>query len=141
MKIKKGTIWIGIVVLLALIGSFYIGGVIGFNEGTGAMEYLHGADAYYTVSILKRIREGKDDRAIFLLEGKLDRQLFDLGHFDSYKTSIFYPASYHLMKKDGKNLYGLMKKVAEYRKKYPSRVQQGPGTRVIRETLKKYGQQ
>lgn len=141
MKIKKRSIWIVILVLLALMGSFYIGGVMGFNEGTVAMEYLHGAQAYYTVTILERIRAGKDDSAIQLLEGKLDSQIYFLAYCDEYKTSIFYPASYKQIRTSEQSLPVLMKKVAAYRKKYPSPSQYKSAAKMIRESLRKYDQQ
>lgn len=129
-----------ILVLLALMGSFYIGGVMGFNEGTVAMEYLHGAQAYYTVTILKRIREGKDESAIKMLEEKLDSQIYFLAYCDEFKTSIFYPSSYKEMEASEKNIPILMREVAAYRKKYPSQAQNGSVAKEIREILRKYEQ-
>ncbi len=56
--------------LVALL-TFIAGGVWGFGKGYGAGMY-GSADAYHTAMVLRRLREGKIDPAVALLESHLN---------------------------------------------------------------------
>lgn len=126
--------------IIAIAISFYIGGVIGFDKGYRASKYLEGADAFYTVMILERVRDDQKDDAILLLETKLDSQIFNLGFFEQNKDSIFSPTTFTMLDKTERSLKNLMRRVIAYRNKYPSKSENDETLKIINKTLRKYGE-
>lgn len=141
MNKGKTKIWLRILFMFAIAISFYIGGVIGFDKGFRASEYFKGIDAFYTVTILERVRDDRKDNAILLLEGKLDGQLFNLGFYEDNRSSVFgLIYSVDIDSNLGKSTKNIMKKVVEYRKKYPSMSDDEKLLKIINKTLNKYNE-
>ncbi len=142
MNKGKTKIWLSILFIFAIAISFYIGGVIGFNKGFNTSQYFEGADAFFTVAILENIREDRQNRAVLLLETKLDGQIFKIGFFEEKKDSILNPLSFtETGSKADESIRNLMKKVVAYRKKFPPRSGDDIGVKIINETLRKYDEE
>jgi hypothetical protein len=131
-----------IVVILIIIFSaaaFFAGGIIGFDKGFEAKSFYDGIDGYYTVTILRALREGKDDLAISKLELHLNTQIFQCGLFSESPDSIFninrWTESYQ---KSTQSVKTLMQEVAKYRKEYPYPLPDIEVQKIIDNTLEKY---
>ncbi len=107
--------------LIGLSASFIMGVNIGFEDGFSHSSYLKSLDSVFTNAILlNEIREDETDKAINLLEEKLDGAIIE--HDVSKKPSFafnFVPFS-HIFDTDFDKDLQLFKKAIEYRKRYPS---------------------
>lgn len=104
---------------LASLAGLAAGLLVGFFSGVrvGITQYVlsEGAPrAMILTTELDRLRRGKTDNAIELMEGSLDDQVLLHGHFmNRGRPWIMYP----LRTTDGYDSF--MQKVAQYRRKYP----------------------
>lgn len=111
---------------------------------TGALGYLMGGpqytarfaptDALYTVAVLKKLREGKTDQAIDLLEVQLDSRIVDHSTFNpniAKWLDVISPIG-------NTNSDRLMTEVAKYREEYPTRAVDPEVREHINNHLKAY---
>jgi len=109
-----------ILFVLIVTAAYYIGGVVGFYQGSASAMYLSDSDAYSTSLALIKLRNEDYRGAIDLLETRLDTEILHCGTSeDSYKS--LYNMYWLLYKQEQKDTHGfLLSSVAEYRSKYPS---------------------
>jgi len=128
-----------LVIIIFAAVSFFAGGIVGFGKGFEAKSFYDGVDSYYTIMILRAVREGKDDQAISALETKLNGQIFNCGFFAESPHSIFnlnrWSESYQ---KATESIKTLMQEVAKYRKEYPFSFPHTEVQKIIDNTLEKY---
>ena len=128
-----------LVIIIFTAAAFFAGGIIGFDKGFEAKSCYEGVDGYYTVMLLRALREGNDDLAISDLEGQLNTQIFQCGLFSGSPDSIFninrWTESYQ---KSIQSVKTLMQEVAKYRKEYPFPQPDTEVQKIIDNTLEKY---
>ena len=133
---KKITIIIIFIVLL--IASNLIGGFIAFDKGFEAGLYIEGLNVSPTVAMLKRLREGRTEWPIKMLETKLDWQIYNVGTLKNSNDSIYNIHKY-ISKSDVQNLGApQMIQANKYRNEFPSTFTDNKIRNTIYETLKKY---
>jgi hypothetical protein len=136
---KRRKLLVVFVILAFATISFFAGGIIGFDKGFEASCFFEGVDSFYTVLILRAVREGKDDQAISALETKLNGQIFNCGLFAESRDSIF---NFHRWigsrQKFNKSVENIMREVVKYRKEYPFPFPDTEVQKIIDNTIEKY---
>ena len=119
--------------------SFFAGGIIGFDKGFEASRFFDGVDSYYTVLILRAVREGRDDEAISALETELNGQILQCGLFAESINSFFnFPRWIESRQRFNKSVGNLMREVAKYRKEHPFPSSDTEVQKTIDNTIQKF---
>jgi len=138
MKPWKKNLILALVVIFAVVSSFFIGSWKGFYAG---LNWNREEDAALNGSIqatlLKKIRQQKIDDAIKMLESSLDSNIVT---YWAYSLKINKSIFDHYAPV-ARNQYGpnFMKNIAKYRKEYPSRADPY-GKALIDKTLAEFDQ-
>jgi len=123
---------------VAALVTFIAGGVWGYHKGTSAGMYMS-ADAYFTVTVLRQLREGKVDQATALLEPHLDGQIATVGVCEDANRSWLNLLGYTALGAHTDRAHAsLMADVAKYRERHPSQLTHEQGRQFLRSTLEKY---
>ena len=128
----RWTLWGGV-----LLASFYVGGVVGFNEGVLTQLAMSGDDAVGTVVVLRQLQSGKVTEATRLMETRLDGQLaVGLDGAGSFCSPFNVPGRF-VFPEGAVNHVALMSMAVEYRMQHP-----GPDAQVnnmLLPRLRSYG--
>jgi hypothetical protein len=114
-RIKKA-LW-GLLLLIILCGSFYAGGIIGFNRGYAYSVFSRSpTEAYLTLSALESVNSGDIIAVKKQLESQLDTHIIEHWSGLSNKPVTLF----NMLPYDAKSVNKLMSKVAAYRAQQPS---------------------
>jgi len=141
MKAWKKNIILGLVIILLVGCSFFIGSWYGFWSGINRIfEEKATSEGNFKVVILRDIRKGKSDEATKLLEMSLDGDILVYNSYSEMSSSIFDRIFDHYAPV-ARNQYGpnFMKSIAKYRKEYPSNAEPDI-KRHIEEILAKFSE-
>lgn len=127
---RKKVILAGLWLFSVLLAN-YVGGVVGFIQGSTTELALSGSDALGTVTTLRLLRDGNVDQAILLLETQLDSEIAR-GVFGEHS----YDSPYNVMRlmfgdvMVAGNAYAFSS-VLEYREEVPSSHDDEVSTRMM----------
>lgn len=105
---------------LLLCVSYFVGGVVGYSQGSASASYLSDSEAYSTSLALQKLRDEDYSGAIDMLESRLDMEILHCGASEDSHKSVYnlYWLVFRQAQEDGHN--SLLLPVANYRSKYPS---------------------
>jgi hypothetical protein len=126
-----------IIFIVLLIASNLIGGFIAFDKGFEAGLYMEGLNVSPTVAMLERLREGKTEWPIKMLETKLDWQIYNAATFKNSNDSIYNFNKYGSQINSKTLGTAQMKQAKKYRNEFPSSFTDDEFRKRIYDTLNK----
>ena len=129
---NKKKIAVGLIFVVLLVASNLIGGFIGFGKGYEAKMFHEGMDVIPTITMLEKLRDGKTDFPIQMLETKLDWQIYNLDSTKESIDSIYNPNKYW----DHRDHHDLANKMMKYAIKYRTKIPSSFDNQAFRETIK-----
>lgn len=120
IKLTWKRVLLSLLFLLLFFLAYYVGGVVGYSQGSTSVSYLSDSEAYSTSLALQKLRNEDYSRAIDLLEARLDTEILHCGASENSHKSLYnlYWLVFRQAQEDSHN--SLLLPVAEYRSKYPS---------------------
>ena len=74
---------------LLLSPAYFVGGVVGFYQGSASVSYLSDSEAYSTSLALQKLRDEDFSGAIDMLESRLDTEILHCGASENSHMSMF----------------------------------------------------
>lgn len=122
MNLPYKIIGSSLILMVVACGTFFIGGVTGFQKGYFyASAFDVPSEAFTIVEVIRRIKERNTEGALRLLESQLDSNIIEHWMVFNAGRSIFDIHSYADTRATyRKTSMGLMSEVAQYRKNNPT---------------------
>jgi hypothetical protein len=135
---KKRKITLAVIFIVLLSASNLIGGFIGFDKGYEARIFHEGLEVIPMIAMLEKLREGKSEFPIKMLEVRLDWQIYNLENNRQSIESIYNSNKYWNRYNEAELATKMMGHAKTYRTKIPSSFEDQDFRKKINDILTKY---